>query len=196
MSGTSYRRPQPEHDLGLAELRVRIPAAEREHARLRAANRIIRNPRLTEEEKIVRLTGECAVHPDDARALLRCDHSGRVGFRLAGSAASIRRMKQQRQKLERERDRPSIAFTFPGGRIEDHAGDDRLRVFLSPPRQPERAARLLVHGFIFDPFRQCYWRWRGSAARDAVTRLIGISWPAVLPQRPAVSRPVKFHLCP
>lgn len=171
-------RPYPEYQLGLEALQARIPQAEREQANLRAANRIIRDPKLGHEEKIARLAAECRVHPADAPGLLRPDSSGHVGFRLLGNAASIRRMKQRRQTLDSEQNRPSVTFTFPGGRVEDCAEDGLVRVFLFPARQPQTVVKLLARRFVFDPGRQCYCRPRDDAARAVIVQATGVAWPA------------------
>lgn len=177
MSREAFRQSHPEDNLSLAELEDRIPRAEQDYARLRAANRVIRDPKVGTETKIARLVSECRIHPDDAPDLLKPNRGGQLGFRLAGYSAAIHRMKQRRIVLEEERSRPSITFTFPGGTVEDCAEHGRISVFLSPVHQPERVHTLLARGFVFEPKRQCYCRWRGEAARSAVSRVTGVSWP-------------------
>ncbi len=177
MSRQAFRQPYPEDNLSLAELEDRIPRAEQDYARLRAANRILRDPKDGDETKIARLVSECHIHPDDAPDLLKPNRGGQLGFRLAGYTAAIHRMKQRRNMLVEERSRPSITFTFAGGRVEDSAEYGRISVFLTPTHQPERARTLLAKGFVFEPARRCYVRWRGEAARSAVARVTGVSWP-------------------
>lgn len=178
MSGEAFRQPYPEDNLSLAELEERIPRAEQDYARLRAANRVLRDPKVGDEAKVARLVSECHIHPDDAPALLKPNRSGQLGFRLSGYTAAIHRMKQRRNMLEQERSRPSITFTFPGGRVEDSAEHDRISVFLSPAHQPECVRTLLARGFVLDPARQCFVQWRGKEARSVVTQMTGESWPA------------------
>jgi hypothetical protein len=186
MSREAFRQPYPEDNLSLAELEVRIPRAEQDYARLRAANRVLRNPKVGDETKIARLVNECRIHPHDAPDLLKPNRTGQLGFRLAGYTAAIHRMKQRRIMLEEERRRPSIAFTFAGGRVEDSAEHGRISVFLSPAHQPETVHTLLARGFVFAPTRQCYCRWRGEAARSVVAQLTGTEWP---PNTAAALRP-------
>ena len=178
MSREAFRQPYPEDNLSLAELEVRIPRAEQDYARLRAANRVLRDPKVGDETKIARLVNECRIHPDDAPDLLKPNRGGQVGFRLAGYTAAIHRMKQRRNMLEEERRRPSITFTFPGGRVEDSAEHGRISVFLSPAHQPERVHTLLARGFVFEPKRQCYVQWRGKEPRSVVAHVTGVPWPA------------------
>lgn len=177
MNREAFRQPYPEDNLSLAELEKSIPRAEQDYARLRAANRVLRDPKVGEEAKVARLVSECHIHPDDAPALLKPNRSGQLGFRLAGYTAAIHRMKQRRTMLEKERSRPSITFTFAGGRVEDSAEHGRISVFLVPAHQPERVHTLLARGFVFEPARRCYVRWRGEAARSAVARVTGVPWP-------------------
>jgi hypothetical protein len=178
MSREAFRQPYPEDNLSLSELEDRIPRAEQDYARLRAANRVLRDPKVGDEVKVARLVSECHIHPDDAPALLKPNRGGQLGFRLAGYTAAIHRMKQRRNMLEQERSRPSITFTFPGGRAEDSAEHGRISVFLSPAHQPERVQTLLARGFVFEPKRQCYVQWRGKEPRSVVAHVTGVPWPA------------------
>jgi hypothetical protein len=178
MSREAFRQPYPEDNLSLAELEVRIPRAEQDYARLRAANRVLRDPKVGDEVKVARLVSECHIHPDDAPALLKPNRSGQLGFRLAGYTAAIHRMKQRRSMLEQERSRPSITFTFAGGRVEDSPEHGRISVFLVPAHQPERVHTLLARGFVFEPKRQCYVQWRGKEPRSVVAHVTGVPWPA------------------
>jgi hypothetical protein len=186
MSREAFRQPYPEDNLSLSELEERIPGAEQDYARLRAANRLLRDPKVGDETKIARLVSECHIHPDDAPDLLKPNRGGQLGFRLSGYTAAIHRMKQRRNMLEQERSRPSITFTFPGGRVEDSAEHGRISVFLSPAHQPERTRTLLACGFVFEPKRQCYVQWRGKEARSVVARVTGTEWP---PNTAAALRP-------
>lgn len=178
MSREAFRQPYPEDNLSLSELEERIPRAEQDYARLREANRVLRDPKIGDEVKIARLVSECHIHPDDAPDLLKPNRSGQLGFRLAGYTAAIHRMKQRRIMLEEERRRPSITFSFPGGRVEDSAEHGRISVFLSAAHQPERVQTLLARGFVFEPKRQCYVQWRGKEPRSVVAHVTGVPWPA------------------
>lgn len=179
MSREAFRQPYPEDNLSLAELEERIPRAEQDYARLRAANRTLRDPKVGAEAKVARLVSDCHIHPDDALDLLKPNRSGQLGFRLSGYTAAIHRMKHRRNMLEQERSRPSITFTFPGGRVEDSAEHGRISVFLSPVHQPERVHTLLARGFVFEPKRQCYVQWRGKEPRSVVAHVTGVPWPAL-----------------
>jgi hypothetical protein len=177
----SYRIPRPEDTFTLEQLEARIASDENLQATMKAANRIIRDPKLADTEKIARLSTECDFHPDDARAWLKPNASGQTGFNhhnLLRHAANIRRMRRRLQALERERDRPSLTFTFSGGHVEDSAEDGRVRIFHLTKPGPEAIVKLTAQGFILDPSRLCYWQWRGEAARLAVTKVTGMAWPA------------------
>lgn len=177
MSREAFHQPYPEDNLSLAELADRIPRAEQDYARLRAANRVLRDPKVGDETQFARLVSECYIHPDDAPDPLKPSRGRQLGFRLSGYTAAIHRVKQRRIMFEEERSRPSITFTFPGGRVEDSAEHGRISVFLSPVHQPERVHTLLARGFVFEPARRCYVRWRGEAARSVLSRMTGVPWP-------------------
>ena len=125
----SYSPPIRSEDSGaVQQLQARIAEAERLQERMKAANKVIRDRKPPDEEKIARLGAECGIPEDGARKLLRPDFAGRIGFpnyELTNNAANIRRMQARVAALTQESARPSVVVEFAGGRMEESAAHCR-----------------------------------------------------------------------
>jgi len=164
----------------VAQLEARIAAAQKSQAWMKAANRIIREVGTDEAWKVSRLETECGIRATHARELLKPDFAGRTGFadfELSNNAANIRRMQDRVEALRAEGARESLTFHFPGGRVEDHASDCRVRIYHDEKPGPDTIGRLKSHGFHWSPSRGCWQRLRNNAARHAATLVTGVPWP-------------------
>jgi len=177
----SYAKPIRAEDAGAVEqLQARIEEAERLQEKMKAANRIVRDKKLTDDEKVARLGSERGIPPDGARKLLRPDFAGRIGFpnyELTNNAANIRRMQARVGALTKEGARPSVTVAFPGGRMEDNAEDCRVRIYHDAKPGPDVIAKLKSNGFHWSPTLTCWQRLRNDSARWAATRVAGVPWP-------------------
>lgn len=177
----SYAKPIRAEDAHAVEqLQARIAEAERLLEKMKAANKIVRDKMLPDDEKVARLGSECGIPPDGARKLLRPDFAGRFGFanyELTNNAANIRRMRARASSLSKESARPSVTVPFPGGRMEDNAEDCRVRIYHDTKPGPDVIAKLKSNGFHWSPTLTCWQRLRNDSARWAATRVTGVSWP-------------------
>ncbi len=177
----SYSKPiRAEDTHAVEQLQARIAEAERLQEKMKAANKIVRDNRLTDEEKVTRLGSECGIPPDGARKLLRPDFAGRIGFanyELTNNAANIRRIQARIASLTKESTRPSVTVEFPGGRMEDNAEDCRVRIYHDEKPALEVTAKLKAAGFHWSPSLNCWQRLRNDRARWAAARLTGVAWP-------------------
>jgi hypothetical protein len=164
----------------MAQLEAKIAAAQKAQERMKTANRIIRDANTDEAWKIGRLETECGIKEAHARQLLKPDFAGRIGFagfELTNNAANIRRMEDRVKSLVAESSRESVSFQFPGGRVEDHAADCRVRIYHDEKPAADVIGRLKSHGFHWSPSLGCWQRLRNSAARHAATVVTGMEWP-------------------
>lgn len=184
----SYSKPIRAEDSGAIEqLKTRIAEAEQLQERMKAANKIIRDSKLPDEEKIARLGTECHIPPDGARKLLQPDFAGRIGFpnyELTNNGANIRRMQARVDALTKESARPSLVAKFPGGRMEDNAADCRVRIYHDEKPGRDVIAKLKTNGFHWTPSLKCWQRLRNDSARWAAAQVTGVSWPAPGPAEP------------
>lgn len=171
------------------QLKVRIADAEKQQDLMKRSNRIIRDKKLTDEQKVARLMEEGKYHDTHARELLKHDVLGRVGFadfELLNNQARIRRMKERVQQLEGEGARASMTVAFPGGRMEDNAEEHRIRIYHDAKPGTEVIQRLKSHGFHWTPSLQCWQRLRNNRARYAASQITGVAWPTADEVQPVV----------
>lgn len=164
----------------MAQLEAKITAAQKAQERMKTANKIIRDANTDEAWKIARLDTECGIKEAHARQLLKPDFAGRIGFagfELTNNAANIRRMEDRVKALVAESFRESVTFQFPGGRVEDHAADCRVRIYHDEKPAAEVIAKLKGHGFHWSPTVGAWQRLRNNAARHAATVVTGVAWP-------------------
>ena len=166
------------------QLRTKIAAAEKLQSTMKAANLIIRNRRLSDDEKVVQLVAECGQRDHSARELLKPDFAGRVGFpdyALTNNGANIRRMQQRLKGLANESGRASATLLFAGGRVEDNAEECRVRIYHEEKPPAGTIAKLRTYGFHWTPSLACWQRLRNDSARYAAAQITGVSWPEAAP---------------
>jgi hypothetical protein len=163
-------------------LQTKIAAAEKLQATMKAANVIVRNRQLTDDEKVARLVAECGQREHRARELLKPDFAGRVGFpdyALTNNGANIRRMQARLKGLANESGRASVTLAFAGGRVEDNAEECRVRIYHDVKPPAGTIAKLRTYGFHWTPSLGCWQRLRNDSARYASTQITGVTWPPV-----------------
>lgn len=189
MNSPSFPRIiRSEDDDAVTQLQAKIAAAEKLQTTMKAANLIVRNRRLTDDEKIAQLVATCGLRDTSARELLKPDFGGRFGFpdyQLTNNGANIRRMQQRLKGLANESGRASVTLPFAGGRVEDNAEECRVRIYHDVKPSPETIGKLKTHGFHWTPSLGCWQRLRNDSARYAATRITGVSWPEAVPATPA-----------
>ena len=185
MNSPSFPRIIRSEDTdAVTQLQTKIAAAEKLQATMKAANQIVRNPRLTDDEKVAQIVATCGLRDTSARQLLKPDFGGRFGFpdyQLTNNGANIRRMQQRLKGLANESGRASVTLPFAGGRVEDNAEACRVRIYHDVKPSPETIGKLKTHGFHWTPSLGCWQRLRNDSARYAATRITGVSWPEAAP---------------
>jgi hypothetical protein len=165
-------------------LQTKIAAAEKLQATMKAANLIVRNRRLTDDEKVAQIIATCGLRDTSARQLLKPDFGGRVGFpdyQLTNNGANIRRMQQRLKGLANESGRASVTLAFAGGRVEDNAEECRVRIYHDARPPADTIVKLRTYGFHWTPSLGCWQRLRNDSARYAASQITGVTWPVVSP---------------
>lgn len=173
-----------EDSAAVPKLQAKIAAAEQLQAMMKAANVIVRNRRLSDDEKVSQLVAECQISDGNARSLLRPDYAGRLGFpnyQLTNNSANIRRMQQRLKGLADESGRGSVTLEFNGGRVEDSAEACRVRIYHDAKPPEGTIAKLRSYGFHWTPSLGCWQRLRNESARYAASQITGVRWPEVAP---------------
>jgi hypothetical protein len=182
-SNSNVIRSDSNH--AVEQIQAKLAAAEKLQATMKAANLIVRNRKLSDDDKVAQLIAECGLRESSARQLLEPDFGGRVGFpdyQLTNNNANIRRMHQRLKGLVDEGGRESVTLTFPGGRVEDNAEEFRVRIYHDARPGAETIAKLKTYGFHWTPSLGCWQRLRNNSARYAAEQITGVQWPAVTPR--------------
>jgi hypothetical protein len=180
-SPSSSRIIRSEDADAVTQLQNKIAAAEKLQATMKAANQIVRNPRLTNDEKVAQIVATCGLRDRSARELLKPDFGGRFGFpdyQLTNNGANIRRMQQRLKGLANESGRASVTLAFAGGRVEDNAEACRVRIYHDVKPPEGTIVKLRTYGFHWTPSLGCWQRLRNDSARYAATQITGVTWPA------------------
>lgn len=186
-SSSNPRINRSEDADAVTQLQTKIAAAEKLQGTMKAANLIVRNRRLSNDEKVAQLVADCGLREPSARELLKPDFAGRFGFpnyQLTNNGANIRRMEQRLKGLASEGGCGSVTLAFSGGRVEDSAEECRVRIYHEAKPPAETTAKLRTFGFHWTPSQGCWQRLRNDSARYAATQITGVRWPEVVSVTP------------
>lgn len=156
------------------ELRLKIQNAERYQEAAKAANRIVRRKKLTDDEKVAAIV-ELGLKEATARKLLEPDFAGRLGvpgYELTSIRGKIKRWKARLAELERAEAAPAEGTPFDGGVIEECPADDRLRIRFDEKPDEETRATLKRSGFRWSRRAGAWQRQLTAAARLAAREIL------------------------
>ncbi|MDD5263142.1 MAG: sigma-70 family RNA polymerase sigma factor, partial [Methylacidiphilales bacterium] len=154
-------------------LQQKIDAAKAVQERMKSANAIIRNKKLSDDEKVAKLA-ELKISEAPARQLLKPDYAGRIGFadyQLSNNQANIRRMQARIPSIIANREATPISREFEGGKIEENKNLNRIQIFFDSKPPADIRDQLKSNGFKWAPSQGAWQRQRTEAARQAVDRL-------------------------
>lgn len=132
----------------IEKLEARIADLEKEQARMKSANALIRRKGMTDAEKISALQSEVGYGDRSAHEIMKPDYMQRVGFpawqlqnnnanihRLRDRLVGLKRTKQlaEQQKVDRKSGKDD-GIVFVGGRIIDNAEANRVQIFFDENR--------------------------------------------------------------
>lgn len=144
------------------EMRGKIEKAEREQNAMKAANKIVRNRKLSDAEKIAQLALLLSWSEAQAAKVLQPDFCGRVGFPdylLTNNLANIKRMHQRLSELESKAKAESKEVERPDGiRVVHNADIDRLQIFFPGKPAREMIEALKRRAFKWSPSNGCWQR--------------------------------------
>jgi hypothetical protein len=162
-SNTAISSDDPQ---ALTKLREKLDAMMELQELMKAANKIIRNKKLSDDEKVQKLT-EHNIKESHARKLLLPDFAGRIGFpqyRLTNNNQNMARVKERILKLEKLGKMESKEEVINGIRIYTNVEENRLQVFF--PNKPDEITRkaLKGNGFRWSPTEGAWQRQISTSA--------------------------------
>lgn len=162
-----------DDDDAVAKLQEKIAAAEANQEAMKAANKIIKSSKLSDEEKRQQLR-DMGLNEESIHNVMTPDFMGRIGFpsyALQNNNANIRRMKQRVEELQAKAGRKNESQTFGDITIVSNVDENRLQVFF--PDKPDVVVRgqMKSHGFLWSKRNGCWQRMLNSNSDSALVRV-------------------------
>lgn len=162
-SNTAISSDDPQ---ALTKLREKLDAMVELQDLMKAANKVIKSKKLTDDEKVQKLADH-NIKDAHARKLLLPDFAGRIGFpqyRLTNNNQNMARVKERIQKLEKLEKMESREEVINGVRIYTNVAENRVQMFF--PGKPEEITRkaLKGNGFRWSPSESAWQRQISNSA--------------------------------
>lgn len=155
--------------------RAKLAMLEGLQERMKAANKIIRRKKLSDDDKVEALVA-LGIKPTSARALLEPDFAGRIGYpayALSNNNANIKRVKERIADLEAREGRHDQRFEFDGGEIELDADENRLRLHFDSKPDADLRRQLKSRGFRWSRLHMAWQRQWTDSALQAAKQVVG-----------------------
>lgn len=176
--GDGSDRPIMSGDPDAVErLQAKVADAERLQEAMKAGNKIVRNKKLSDEEKIEGLI-KLGLREKTARGALEPDFMGRLGFpdyALTNNNANIRRMRERIAQVTAMKAAKETTLEGSAARVEDCPADNRVRLFF--PGKPDASIRdrLKSNGFRWTPSLGCWQAYRNSRSHETAKAVAGVA---------------------
>ena len=170
----------------LEKLRKKLANREKLQEVMKTANKIVRDKKMTDAEKISRLIA-CGITEKNAEELLHpVDSFHAPGFdsyelannnqeihRLRGRLIQLERLQAEAVKQSENGGAPEI--DFDGGRIVDSAAANRVQIFFDGKPPAEMRAELKSCGFRWAPSVGAWQAFRSYRALDHARRICNVA---------------------
>jgi len=169
------------------KLKEKLRLAEQSQELMKAVNKIIRNKKMSEAEKIKEIVKSTGWKEGSVKGLINPAESWRsVGFpsyKLTNNNANIKRMKDRVKSLERHANDVTSEVEFEGGTITDNVEDNRVQIFHDVKPSDEVRKELKSNGFKWARSVGAWQRQRNNYVLDIAKRITGIK------EKPVESKP-------
>lgn len=141
-------------DDAVSRLEEKLIKAEQRQEMMKAANKVMKSKKLTDEEKTKQVMEICTISEQLAHKLVTCKEwygPGFARFELTNNGAKIRNDKKRLERLKRDKEKPVVDIDCGDIRIEEDRAANRVRIFF--PDKPEYNVRseLKRHGYRWSP---------------------------------------------
>ena len=161
----------------IKKLEAKVESLERMQTLMKSANSIVRNKKLTGEQKIAAMI-EVGLSEVNAREALEPDSMGRLGFpgyALTNNNATIKTAKGRIKKLKAEANDTNSEIEISGIKILDNVVDNRVQILFPVKPNEDTRKQLKSHGFKWAPSNSAWQRMRSydamRYAKEIVSRL-------------------------
>ena len=163
-----------EDDDAVENLTERVAALESLQERMKAANRIIKNLKQTQEEKIEALC-RLGFERRNAEELFVPNCFGQIGFAdftIRNNGANIRRLKKRLESVSRLKRTPTKEYTIGEVRIVENTEANRLQVFFPEKPSEEVRKELKSNGFRWASIAACWQSYLNERQKYRIERIL------------------------
>lgn len=163
-----------EDDDAVENLTERVAALESLRERMKAANRIIKNLKQTQEEKIEALC-RLGFERRNAEELFVPNCFGQIGFAdftIRNNGANIRRLKKRLESVSRLKSTPTKEYTIGEVRIVENTEANRLQVFFPEKPSEEVRKELKSNGFRWASIAVCWQSYLNECQKYRIERIL------------------------
>lgn len=160
-----------EDDDAEERLTQKIADLERLQEMMKSANKIIRNNKLSQIEKITQLQNVGFSEPK-AQELFLPNCFGRIGFEsfeLRNNNANINRYKYRLTQVQRLKNAESKEYEINGVRVVENTEENRVQLFFDGKPEEEMRKKLKSNGFRWSPSNGC---WQGYMSQKRNLRYV------------------------
>jgi len=161
----------------IEKIQAKIEVLEMEQTFMKECNKVIKNAKLTREEKVTYLKDEATLKEENAIKLLEPDFCGRLGFpdyKLTNNNGNIRRLKQRLEQLQKNAGDETSEKEVAGVRVVDNVEENRLQLFFTGKPDQTTINDLKSGGWHWSPTNGCWQRFRGKNAEWSAKELLEI----------------------
>lgn len=163
-----------EDDDAVENLTERVAALESLQERMKAANRIIKNLKQMQEEKIEALC-RLGFERRNAEELFVPNCFGQIGFAdftIRNNGANIRRLKKRLESVSRLKSTPTKEYTIGEVRIVENTEANRLQVFFPEKPSEEVRKELKSNGFRWASIAACWQSYLNERQKYRIERIL------------------------
>lgn len=164
-------------DDAVERLQEKVNDLEKVQAMMKAANRIIRNKKLSVDAKTEQLH-ELGFAGDKAAILLKPDAYGEMGFpsyKLTNNNARTRDAKQRLERAKALKNATSKEYEINGVRVVENTEENRLQLFFDCIPSKDIRSELSHNAFRWSRFNNCWQsylnRWQIDRAKSILDKL-------------------------
>ncbi|MDP2364603.1 MAG: hypothetical protein Q8M94_12640 [Ignavibacteria bacterium] len=159
----------------LVILEAKIKSLEENQILMVAGNKIIRNAKITEEQRIKALLelGLSKAIVDEMLQPKRFGGNGYRHFELSNNNANIHSAKKRLEEIQAKEATPTSDITFAGGQIVDNAELDRIQIVYAEIPNEATRAKLKESGWKWSHKNSAWQRMRTDNSRASAKRITG-----------------------
>lgn len=162
-----------DDDNAVEKLEQKLAGLVKLQEEMKAANKVVNNRKMTEEEKKAKLV-EMGYSETNAVKLLTpcCGHTGFPSFSLSNNNANINRIKKRLELVKRMKATPEKEYTINGARVVENYPENRLHVFFDDIPAKEIRDSLKQHGFRWSRHNSCWQSYMNRRNIDFIKELL------------------------